>query len=184
MVNLALIPNQVLSDIPTVNPALLADQLKLRSFEGFRIKQVIERAQGCLLGQLTGDALGSLVEFKAPFMIRQEYPNDVRDLADGGTWNTIAGQPTDDSEMALLLARMLVNQGTYDFEEARKQYIYWLNSDPFNFGATIARGLNGQHNPDSQANGAMMRFSKTFSIISRCSIIQNESMARMGGCHR
>ena len=28
-----------------------------------------------------------------------------------GTWNTIAGQLTDDSEMALLLARMLADQG-------------------------------------------------------------------------
>ena len=65
----------------------------------------LERAQGCLLGQLAGDALGSLVECRTPEQIRREYPNGVRKLADGGTWNTIAGQPTDDSEMALLLAR-------------------------------------------------------------------------------
>jgi len=62
----------------------------------------LERAQGCLLGQLAGDALGSLVEFQTPEQIRQEYPNGVRELADGGPWNTIAGQPTDDSEMALM----------------------------------------------------------------------------------
>ena len=65
------------------------------------------RAQGSLLGQLAGDALGSLVEFQSPNEIRRSYPDGVRELADGGTWNTIAGQPTDDSEMALLLARML-----------------------------------------------------------------------------
>ena len=54
----------------------------------------IDRAQGCLLGQLAGagDALGSLVEFQAPEQIRQEYPGGVRELADGGTWNTIVGQ--------------------------------------------------------------------------------------------
>ena len=56
------------------------------------------RARGCLLGQLAGDALGSLVEFRRPEDIRREYPNGVRELADGA-WNTIAGQPTDDSEM-------------------------------------------------------------------------------------
>jgi len=78
----------------------------------------VDRAQGCLLGQLAGDALGGLVEFQTPGQIRQEYPNGVRELADGGTWNTIAGQPTDDSEMALLLARMLADQGRYDSEEA------------------------------------------------------------------
>ena len=118
-----------------------------------------ERAQGCLLGQLAGDSLGSLVEFRAPDDIRREYPKGVRELADGGTWNTIAGQPTDDSEMALLLARMLADQGRYDPEEARKAYMFWLESGPFDCGMTVAGGLRGRPNPDSQANGAMMRIS-------------------------
>jgi len=120
---------------------------------------MLPRAQGCLIGQLAGDALGSLVEFQTPEQIRQEYPNGVRELVDGGTWNTIAGQPTDDSEMALLLARMLVNQGKYDPEEARKAYVYWLDSGPFDCGMTVSSGLRGRPNPDSQANGAMMRIS-------------------------
>lgn len=49
----------------------------------------ISRAQGCLLGQLAGDALCSLVELKSPEEICRNYPNGVRELADGGTWNTI-----------------------------------------------------------------------------------------------
>ncbi len=117
------------------------------------------RAQGCLFGQLAGDALGSLVEFQTPEQIQREYPNGVRELVDGGTWNTIAGQPTDDSEMALLLARMLVDQGKYDPEEARKAYVYWLGSGPFDCGMAVSSGLRGRPNPDSQANGAMMRIS-------------------------
>lgn len=60
----------------------------------------ISRAQGCLLGQLAGDSLVSLVEFQSSEKIRLNYPNGLRELADGGTWNTIAGQPTDDSELA------------------------------------------------------------------------------------
>jgi len=124
-----------------------------------RQAEMLDRAQGCLLGQLAGDALGSLVEFQTPEQIRREYPKSVRELADGGTWNTIAGQPTDDSEMALLLARMLAVQGRYDPEEARKAYIFWLDSGPFDCGMTVAGGLRGRPNPDSQANGAMMRIS-------------------------
>ena len=124
-----------------------------------RQAEKLKRAQGCLLGQLAGDALGSLVEFETPEQIRREFPNGVRELADGGTWNTIAGQPTDDSEMALLLARMLADQGRYDPEEARKAYLFWLDSNPFDCGMTISRGLRGRPNPDSQANGAMMRIS-------------------------
>ena len=124
-----------------------------------RQAEMLERAQGCLLGQLAGDALGSLVEFQTPEQIRREYPNGVRELADGGTWNTIAGQPTDDSEIALLLARMLVDQGRYAPEEARKAYLFWLDSGPFDCGMTVSSGLRGHPNPDSQANGAMMRVS-------------------------
>lgn len=121
--------------------------------------ELVTRAQGCLLGQLAGDALGSLVEFRTPEDIRREYPNGVRELADGGTWNTIAGQPTDDSELALMLARMLADQGRYNPEEARKAYVFWLDSKPFDCGATVSSGLRGRPNPESQANGAMMRIS-------------------------
>ena len=120
---------------------------------------LLSRAQGCLLGQLAGDALGSLVEFQSSEEIRQKYPEGVRDLSDGGTWKTIAGQPTDDSEMALLLARMLVNLGRYDVEEARKVYIFWLHSRPFDCGKTISASLQGVLKSESQANGAMMRIS-------------------------
>jgi ADP-ribosyl-[dinitrogen reductase] hydrolase len=117
------------------------------------------RAQGCLLGQLAGDSLGSLVEFQSPQEIRRKYPDGVRELADGGTWGTIAGQPTDDSEMALMLARMLIKQRRYDPEEARKAYVYWLKSAPFDCGSTVSTGLRGRLNPESQANGALMRIS-------------------------
>ena len=121
---------------------------------------IIDRAQGCLLGQCAGDALGSLVEFREAEDIQREYPGGVRELADGGSRNTIAGQPTDDSEMALLLARMLVDKGRYDSEEAKKAYVFWFDSKPFDCGMTIAYALQGgRHNPDSQANGAMMRVS-------------------------
>jgi len=61
--------------------------------------------------------------------------------------------------MALLLARMLVKTGSYDPKAARKEYQYWLSSDPFDCGMTISAGLRGNPNPDSQANGAMMRIS-------------------------
>ena len=128
-----------------------------------RMKQidsaVLSRAQGCLLGQLAGDALGSLVEFRNPENIRRQYPKGVRDLADGGTWNTLDGQPTDDSEMALALARTLVRLRTYNSDEVRKSYVQWLESNPFDCGNTVRGGLRGQINPESQANGALMRIS-------------------------
>ena len=120
---------------------------------------ILARAQGCLLGQLAGDALGGLVEFMSSEDIRTRYPKGIRNLADDGTWDTIAGQPTDDSEMALILARTLVEHGNYKAENARKAYIFWLDSHPFDCGNSVSSGLRDHPNFESQANGAMMRIS-------------------------
>jgi ADP-ribosyl-[dinitrogen reductase] hydrolase len=123
------------------------------------VDERLDRARGCFYGQLIGDALGSLVEFQSPERIAMQYPDGVRELHDGGTWNTIAGQPTDDSEMALVLARAIIADGKYDQNTARSVYVDWLESEPFDVGNTIHSGLRGVVNFDSQANGALMRVS-------------------------
>src|SRR6202035_5596768 len=40
----------------------------------------LDRAVGCLLGQIAGDSLGSLVEFETSDQIARRYPDGVRDL--------------------------------------------------------------------------------------------------------
>jgi ADP-ribosylglycohydrolase len=99
------------------------------------------------------------------------YPDGVRDLADGGTWNTIAGQATDDSELALDLARTLVRQVTWSSEAVAAAYAGWYASRPFDIGGTTrqalsaaaaatqdkARAAQKASNGESQANGALMR---------------------------
>jgi ADP-ribosylglycohydrolase len=120
---------------------------------------LLSRAQGCLLGQLCGDALGSLVEFQSPKQIQRRYPKGVKDLEDGGTWDTLAGQPTDDSELALALARSLAAEQTYDLASVRKAYRSWLASGPFDCGMATRRGIAGDPDPNTQANGALMRIS-------------------------
>ena len=118
-----------------------------------------DRAEGCFMGQVAGDSLGSLVEFKSAAEIRRLYPDGVRRLQNGGTWNTLAGQPTDDSEMALMLARHLAKAAAYDPQEALQGYIFWMDSRPFDKGTTISNALRGRKSADSQANGALMRIS-------------------------
>jgi ADP-ribosylglycohydrolase len=137
---------------------------------------VLSRAQGCLLGQIAGDSLGSLVEFQPPEAIRQCFPEGLRTLLDGGPWNTLAGQPTDDSEMALMLARSMAASGYYDAEAAAVAYVYWYQSQPFDIGLTTVTALRpaavahaaGEPaaaaaklgaNRSSQSNGALMRVS-------------------------
>ncbi len=121
--------------------------------------KMLDRAQGCLLGQLTGDALGSLVEFQSALSIALRYPDGLRDLQDGGTYNTLAGQPTDDSEMALMLARLLVAERRYDPDRALERYRYWFHSGPFDYGFATRQALTDRPDTQTQANGALMRIS-------------------------
>lgn len=119
----------------------------------------LSRAQGCLLGQFCGDALGSQVEFRDAAWIRERYPDGVREMHDGGPFDTLAGQLTDDSEMALMLARSLVEQGGFDRRKVRQAYRFWFESDPFDCGGTIHAALEGRLDDSSEANGALMRIS-------------------------
>src|SRR4029077_6183311 len=77
---------------------------------------VLSRAHGCLLGQIAGDSLGSLVEFQSVDTISAAHGAGPSRLLDGGIWSTLAGQPTDDSELALALARSIVVSGAYQPE--------------------------------------------------------------------
>jgi ADP-ribosylglycohydrolase len=119
----------------------------------------LERAQGSLLGQVIGDSLGSLVELKPGAEIAQLFPGGVRDLADGGVYHTIAGQPTDDSEMALALARCLVANKEFHPEKVLDAYREWLTTRPVDIGTTTERGLLGLHTKESESNGSLMRVS-------------------------
>jgi ADP-ribosylglycohydrolase/fructose-1,6-bisphosphatase/inositol monophosphatase family enzyme len=119
----------------------------------------LERAQGCLLGQVIGDSLGSRVELKSASEIQKLFPDGVRDLADGGPYHTIAGQPTDDSEMALALARSLLRNRGFERDKVLDAYRDWLQTRPIDIGETTERGLLGLHTTESESNGSLMRVS-------------------------
>lgn len=159
-------------------------------------RRLLSRAQGCLLGQLAGDSLGSLVEFETAAAIAARYPDGgPRDLADGGTFDTIAGQPTDDSELALLLARTLVQESGYREEAAARAYAWWLSTRPFDVGNTIRRALSAvtpddiekrraadaaraAADPASKANGALMRIAPLGIWAHRLSVEDTLELAR------
>ena len=133
--------------------------IRLRRGEGVHDPGLLSRAQGCLLGQLAGDSLGSLVEFRTAAEIARLYPDGPSRLEDGGVWGTLAGQPTDDSEMALALARSLVAHGRFDGARVVEAYRRWARSEPFDIGTTTRAALSGYLLGDSQANGSLMRVS-------------------------
>jgi ADP-ribosyl-[dinitrogen reductase] hydrolase len=119
----------------------------------------LARAQGCLLGQVAGDSLGGLVEFESGPSVRRWHADGPRRLEDGGHWETLAGQPTDDSEMALALARSIVARGGFERQAAVEAYRAWIRSSPFDVGVTVSAALRDRPNPASQANGSLMRAS-------------------------
>ncbi len=133
----------------------------------------VDRAFGCWLGQLSGDALGSMVEFQSPEAIRNQWPHGLRVMASSPFWQTMPGQPTDDSEMAMELAYALAESyPRFDPNLVAFHYRGWMESGPFDCGKTISRALTGHYSvafssmaeslqrradPTSQANGALMR---------------------------
>ncbi len=150
--------------------------LETRAGRACADEPLLQRAQGALLGQLCGDALGSLVEFESEEEIAEDYPDGVRELVDGGTWNLLAGQPTDDSELALALARSLIRSGRFVASDAARAYVAWYESRPFDIGHTTraalgpaADALRAGQDPaaaaraaarrESTANGSLMRVS-------------------------
>ena len=137
---------------------------------------VRDRARGAMLGQLAGDALGSMVEFQSAAQIREQFPGGLSIIGPSPVFGTIAGQPTDDSEMALALADTLVARGArgYDAEAAAAAYLAWFHSGPFDCGRTIAAALSAMAEAraqgqdlaqaaraasswQSRANGSVMR---------------------------
>ena len=133
----------------------------------------LRRARGVLWGQAVGDALGTTVEFERAAAISSRYPRGVREVGGGGPFGLEAGQITDDTELALCLARSLALRHRYDENDVASRYIAWCRGNPPDCGGTTRRAF-GELVPqgasvaatvraralrDSQANGALMRVS-------------------------
>ena len=71
------------------------------------------KASGVLVGLACGDALGRPIEFTAPARIRSEHGR-VTDMLADGSHRQPAGTITDDTELALCIARSLNQKGGFD----------------------------------------------------------------------
>lgn len=132
-----------------------------------------ERAQGVLVGLGVGDALGGPLEFMASEQITIQYGGPVSQMIGGGWLHLDPGQITDDTQMALCLARSLAECRDYKREDVLSRYLDWLSSGPLDVGATIAsvlRNIAAGTSPDeasqeyhirsgarSAGNGSLMR---------------------------
>jgi ADP-ribosyl-[dinitrogen reductase] hydrolase len=135
-----------------------------------------ERAYGAFLGLLCGDAAGATLEF-SPGVIGEPDVFRAMTMPGGGVFGVGQGQITDDSELALSLARGLLGHRPSDgfpLESVARQYAAWCDSRPFDIGNTCSTAFSVV--PDaagnyaavmtqtavtscaaSEANGALMR---------------------------
>lgn len=100
-----------------------------------------DRAKGVLLGLACGDALGRPVEFASPEQIQREHGR-VSEMLGEGTHRQPAGTITDDTEMALCIARSLVEQGQFDPADVGERFVAWYESGPFDIGGMTRRALS------------------------------------------
>ena len=101
----------------------------------------LDRARGVLLGLAVGDALGGPLEFMSAAEIRARHRGPVEDYVGGGWLSLEPGQGTDDTAMALALARSAATSMSYDPDWALKAYLEWFRTGPPDVGSTIRAAL-------------------------------------------
>ena len=67
----------------------------------------IQASLGSLLGSFIGDALGAQTEVKRGKIVRQAYPDGIWDMGVCSRYVGLAGQVTDDSEMAIMMIQSI-----------------------------------------------------------------------------
>jgi ADP-ribosyl-[dinitrogen reductase] hydrolase len=132
-----------------------------------------DRGRGVLLGLACGDALGRPVEFNPPHRIQDKHGQVTEMMADG-THRKPAGTITDDTALALCIARSLSKNEAFDPQTVTDNFVEWYESDPFDIGgltaATLRRLADGgdwqhigvnewEHLPEGSnaGNGSLMR---------------------------
>jgi ADP-ribosyl-[dinitrogen reductase] hydrolase len=129
----------------------------------------LSRYRGCLLGLACGDAVGTTVEFRP----RGAFA-PLADMVGGGPFRLPAGAWTDDTSMALCLARSMVECGGFDPGDQIRSYCRWQDEgylsstgQCFDIGRTVREALarfretgdpySGSTDPQSAGNGCIMR---------------------------
>jgi len=134
-------------------------------FHQYNLEEIRDRSRAAFIGMAIGDALGATVEFMTASEISAKY-GTFRDIVGGGWLRMKPGQVTDDTEMALCIARAIVKSQSWSLEAIADNFAAWLKSRPIDCGDTCRKGirsyiLNGQmESPPNEwdaGNGAVMR---------------------------
>jgi ADP-ribosyl-[dinitrogen reductase] hydrolase len=150
-----------------------------------------DRYRGALLASAAGDALGATLEFMTRDAIERQY-GQLRDIVGGGWLHVAPGEITDDTQMALCIARSLVERQGFDADDVAARFVAWHASRPKDIGNTTAHALEqlargvpwqtaGQHThvtlrPRDASNGSIMRCAP-LALYARADPAQNARLA-------
>lgn len=125
------------------------------------MKPFEDKVLGTLLGVAIGDALGATLEF-LPYEAAQVAT--AENIVGGGHFKWRAGQPTDDTDQTLIVARAVANSRVKTMrDDIEDGLIKWLKKGPRDVGCTtfqaLTRRMKNQHarTRGSLANGSLMR---------------------------
>jgi ADP-ribosyl-[dinitrogen reductase] hydrolase len=157
---------------------ILQGRLEWLSREGFEAQRKLAmtragRSFGALLGHAVGDALGCTVEFLSREEIRSRYPGGHREIVGGGPFGIPRGGWTDDTAMALAVARGIIESPDDPVEAVGRQFMAWFHAGPPDVGNTVrlalaaydrtgsweavARAVERELGDRAGGNGALMR---------------------------
>ena len=102
-----------------------------------------DHARGALLGLAVGDALGTTHEFRA--LDQPPYPalatGPATDVVGGGPFELAPGAITDDTQLAVCLARSLTERGELDPDDLARRYLVWRHG-AFDIGSQTLGALD------------------------------------------
>lgn len=137
------------------------------------------RTAGSLIGLALGDALGASVEMWKAEEVAAAYPLGVRDFIHQPACGLRRGQGTDDTEMALIVARSLVAKRKLDLQDIAAQLVAWADGggdagpSTSHAIATLRRGVEpgqaGSH--DTPSSGCLPRCAPVALAIPEHSIV-------------
>ena len=134
-----------------------------------------DRVAGTVFGQFLGDAFGTTYEFSSSQNAKctlkaNADANGFIPIVGEGPFCLVAGQVTDDTELAMGLADAVINFTDVEslWKKAAQNYIKWYQSNPFDIGTTTRGALCGltpekvrsnakKKNQASISNGCLMR---------------------------
>jgi len=118
-----------------------------------------ERYSACLLGLACGDAVGAPLEFKE----RGTF-TPIDDIAKGGKFGMRPGEWTDDTAMALCLAKSLIECEKFDAHDQMTKYLKWVDEgycctrdSAFGIGQTVLWALVNFHRNNEPFSGVMVK---------------------------